>query len=423
VRLLGHRRRQPQVLHEKADLKTATDSRTDQVIYLDHQATTPVDPRVLDAMLPYLTSGYGNPSSLHAYGRQAAEAIRVARNQLRELIAASTESEVVFTSGATEADCLAITGIARALKGVGHHIITTAIEHKAVLASCRRLAEEGFQVTIIPVKADGLVNPADIAAAITPGTVLVSVMHANNEIGTIQPLAEIGNITREHGVLLHTDAAQSLGSLAFHVDHLGVDLASFSGHKIYGPKGVGALYVRRGKIRPVPHIVGGGQEYGLRPGTLNVPGIVGIGQAAAILAEQRHVDTRRIADLRDQLLAMLGQTVSGVRLNGSLTRRLPGNLNITIPGIEADQLVDHLPGLAISTGSACSTGQPDPSHVLTAIGLDRSSARSSIRIGLGRSTTLQDIISAVQQISGAVRSSTVTVGTVAGGSGLQPGLT
>jgi cysteine desulfurase len=387
---------------------TATGISTDQVIYLDHQATTPVDPRVLDVMLPYLTSSYGNPSSRHAYGRQAAEAIRLARNQLRELIGASAESEVVFTSGATEADYIAITGIARALQGVGHHIITTAIEHKAVLASCQCLVEDGFEVTIIPVKSDGLVNPADIAAAITPETVLVSVMHANNEIGTIQPLAEISHITREEGVLLHTDAAQSLGSLSFHVDHLGVDLASFSGHKIYGPKGVGALYVRRGTVRPVPPISGGGQEYGLRPGTLNVPGIVGIGEAAAILAEQRHVDMRRITGLRDQLLAMLRQTVSDIRVNGSLTRRLPGNLNITIPGTVADELVEYLSGLAISTGSACSTGQPDPSHVLTAIGLDRPSARSSIRIGLGRGTTLHDIITAAQQISGAVRSSTVT---------------
>jgi cysteine desulfurase len=386
-------------------MSTDTGISIDQVIYLDHQATTPVDPRVLDAMLPYLTSGYGNPSSLHAYGRQAAEAIRVARNQLRELIGASAESEVVFTSGATEADYLAITGIARALQGEGLHIITTAIEHKAVLASCQHLAEEGFQVTIIPVKADGLVDPVDIAAAITPRTVLVSVMHANNEIGTIQPLAEIGQITRERGVLLHTDAAQSLGSLSFDVDHLGVDLASFSGHKIYGPKGVGALYVRRGTVRPVPQITGGGQEYGLRPGTLNVPGIVGIGKAAAILAEQHDIDIRRIAGLRDHLLGRLRQAIPDIRVNGSLTRRLPGNLNIVIPGITADQLIEVLPGLAISTGSACSTGQRDPSHVLTAIGLDRSSARSSIRIGLGRKTTLHDIITAVQQISEVVGSS------------------
>jgi len=388
---------------------TATGISTDQVIYLDHQATTPVDPRVLDVMLPYLTSGFGNPSSLHAYGRQAAAAVRLARNQLRELIGAGTESEVVFTSGATEADHLAITGVAHALQSRDHHIITTAIEHKAVLASCQHLAEEGFEVTIIPVTANGLVDPAAIAAAITPRTVLVSVMHANNEIGTIQPLAEISHITREQGVLLHTDAAQSLGSLPLHVDDLGVDLASFSGHKIYGPKGVGALYVRRGPVRLVPQITGGGQEYGLRPGTLNVPGIVGIGQAAAILAEQRQSDTRRITGLRDRLLAMLRQTISDIRVNGSLTQRLPGNLNITIPGIDADELIEHLPELAISTGSACSTGQPAPSHVLTAIGLDRSSARSSVRIGLGRGTTLHDITTAVQQISAAVQPPTVKV--------------
>jgi cysteine desulfurase len=381
----------------------------DQVIYLDHQATTPVDPRVLDVMLPYLTSGYGNPSSPHAYGRRAAEAIRVARNQLRELIGASAESEIVFTSGATESDHLAITGIARALRGVGRHIITTAIEHKAVLASYQHLAEEGFLISIIPVNANGLVDPSDIAAAIMPSTVLVSVMHANNEIGTIQPLAEISQITRKRRILLHTDAAQSLGSLPFHVDHLGVDLASFSGHKIYGPKGIGALYIRRGTIRPVPQIVGGAQEYGLRPGTSNVPGIVGFGQAAAILAEQRHIDTRRIAGLRDQLLAMLGSIVPDLRVNGSLTRRLPGNLNIAIPGAEADELIEYLPGLAISSGSACSTGQPDPSHVLTAIGLDRASARSSIRIGVGRGTTTHDIQAAVQQISEAVHSSAVKV--------------
>lgn len=388
----------------------ATRAGTDHVIYLDHQATTPVDPRVLDVMLPYLTSDYGNSSSPHAYGRQAAGAIRIARNQVRELIGASAESEVVFTSGATEADCLAITGIARALRGGGLHIVTTAIEHKAVLGSCQYLAEEGFQVTVVPVKADGVVDPSDIAAEITPKTVLVSVMHANNEIGTVQPLVEISHITRERGILLHTDAAQSLGSLPFHVDHLGVDLASFSGHKIYGPKGIGALYVRRGTVRPIPQIIGGGQEYGLRPGTLNVPGIVGMGQAADILAEQRHLDTRRITGLRDQLLAILRQRVSDIRVNGSLTRRLPGNLNVVIPGTVADELIEYLPGLALSTGSACNTGQPDPSHVLSAIGLGRSSARSSIRIGLGRGTTLHDIIATAQQISEAVQSCKVKTG-------------
>jgi cysteine desulfurase len=375
----------------------------DDVIYLDHQATTPVDPRVLDVMLPYLTSAYGNPASPHAHGRQADQAVRAARRQLRDLIGASAESEIVFTSGATEADHLAVTVIARALGGAGSHVITTAIEHKAVLAACEHLAEQGAQVTVIPPGIDGLVSPADIAAAITPATVLVSVMHANNEIGTIQLLAEISQITRDRGVLLHTDAAQSLGSVPFDADCLGVDLASFSGHKIYGPKGIGALYIRRGTIRPVPQISGGGQEYGLRAGTLNVPGIVGIGEAAAILAAQRDADSRRIASLRERLLALLCETLPGIQVNGSMARRLPGNLNITIPGIDADQLTEQLPGLAISTGSACNTGQPEPSHVLTAIGLDRSSARASIRIGLGRNTTPQEVASAAQQISVAVQ--------------------
>jgi cysteine desulfurase len=381
----------------------AASAPADQVVYLDHQATTPVDPRVLEAMLPYLTSAYGNPSSTHAHGRMAAEAVRTARRQLRDLIGASTDSEIVFTSGATEADHLAISGAVRALGDVGNHIVTTAIEHKAVLAACQHLTGQGLHVTVIPASTDGLVNPADVAAAITPATVLVSVMHANNEIGTIQPLAEIGQITRDRGVLLHTDAAQSLGSVAFNVDDLGVDLASFSGHKIYGPKGIGALYIRRSAVRPEPQITGGGQEYGLRPGTLNVPGIAGIGAAAAILAGERSSDARRIASLRDQLLVGLRGKLPGIRINGSLTQRLPGNLSITIPGCDADQLIELLPGLAISTGSACNTGQPEPSHVLSAIGLDSQAARASIRIGLGRGTTPQDITIAARQISAAVQ--------------------
>jgi cysteine desulfurase len=381
----------------------AASAPADQVVYLDHQATTPVDPRVLEAMLPYLTSAYGNPSSTHAHGRMAAEAVRTARRQLRDLIGASTDSEILFTSGATEADHLAISGAVRALGDVGNHIVTTAIEHKAVLAACQHLTGQGLHVTVIPASTDGLVNPADVAAAITPATVLGSVMHANNEIGTIQPLAEIGQITRDRGVLLHTDAAQSLGSVAFNVDDLGVDLASFSGHKIYGPKGIGALYIRRSAVRPEPQITGGGQEYGLRPGTLNVPGIAGIGAAAAILAGERSSDARRIASLRDQLLVGLRGKLPGIRINGSLTQRLPGNLSITIPGCDADQLIELLPGLAISTGSACNTGQPEPSHVLSAIGLDSQAARASIRIGLGRGTTPQDITIAARQISAAVQ--------------------
>lgn len=375
---------------------------TGQVIYLDHQATTPIDPRVLDAMMPYLTTCYGNPSSPHAYGHTAAAAVHAARHQIRELIGAASDSEIIFTSGATESDHLAITGIAMALREAGDHIITTAIEHKAVLAACQQLTNQGFRLTVIPVDADGLVDPAGIAGAITPQTILVSVMHANNEIGTIQPLAEIGQITRDRGVLLHTDAAQSLATVAFNADQLAVDLASFSGHKIYGPKGAGALYIRRGAIRPLPQITGGGQEYGLRAGTLNVPGIAGIGQAAAILTAQRDTDARHITALRGQMLSLLREAIPDVRVNGTLTRRLSGNLNLTIPGIDADMLIEQLPALALSTGSACSTGQAEPSHVLTAIGLDRPSARSSIRIGLGRDTTLRDITDGAAQIAAAV---------------------
>jgi cysteine desulfurase len=374
----------------------------DRVIYLDHHATTPIDPRVLDAMTPYLTTCYGNPSSPHAYGHTAAVAVRTARHQFRELIGAVSDSEIIFTSGATESDHLAINGIAAALRYTGNHIITTAIEHKAVLAACQQLTQQGFRLTVIPVDAEGLVDPARIAAAITPATILVSVMHANNEIGTIQPLAEIGQITRDRGVLLHTDAAQSLSTVAFNVDHLAVDLASFSAHKIYGPKGTGALYIRHGTIRPLPHITGGGQEYGLRAGTLNVPGIVGLGQADAILAAQRGSDARQITSLRDQLLGLLRDATPDIQVNGTPIRRLPGNLNLTVPGIDADVLIEQLPGLAFSTGSACNTGQAEPSHVLTAIGLDRLSARSTIRLGLGRDTTSQDIANAASQITAAV---------------------
>jgi cysteine desulfurase len=374
----------------------------DGVVYLDYQATTPVDPRVLEVMLPYLTGTYGNPSSPHAHGRPAADAVRAARRQVRELIGARSDTEIVFTSGATEADHLAITGIAHAF-GQGSHLVTTAIEHKAVLATCQHLAEHGFQVTIVPVDGDGLVDPADIAAAITPRTVLVSVMHANNEIGTIQPLAEIGQITSDHGVLLHTDAAQSLGSIRFDVDDLGVDLVSFSGHKIYGPKGVGALYIRRGSVRPVPQLLGGGQEHGMRAGTLNVPGIVGLGAAAAILTQECDSDARRIFGLRGRLLERLREAIPAIRVNGSLTRRLPSNLSVSIPGIDADQIIEQLPDLAISTGSACNTGQAEPSHVLTAVGLNKTDARSTLRISLGRPTTPNDIKIAAERLGSATQ--------------------
>jgi cysteine desulfurase len=381
---------------------TTAGAGTDQVIYLDHQATTPVDPRVLDAMLPYLTTAYGNPSSPYGLGRQAASAVQAARGQLRELLGADAETEIIFTSGATESDCLAIAGTARALSGAGNHVITTSVEHKAVLAACQELAAQGFRITVVSPGADGIVDPADIASAITPATTLVSVMHANNEIGTVQPIAEIGRITRNRGVLLHTDAAQSIGTVDFTVGDLGVDLLSLTAHKIYGPKGTGALYIRRGTVRPVPLISGGGQEQGLRAGTANVPGIAGLGAAAAILTEERQAEAVRIAWLRDQLLARLRDAMPGIRVNGTMSRRLPGNLNIVIPGTDAGRLIDGLSGVAISAGSACDAGHSEASHVLTAIGLDEPDARSSVRIGLGRGTTLREVVTASERITAAV---------------------
>jgi len=354
-------------------------------------------------MLPFLTGIYGNPSSPHALGRQAATALEKARGQIRDLIGARYDSEIVFTSGAIEADHLAIAGIAAALRGRGgNHIVTTAIEHKAVLAICEHLSREGCRITRIPVNSDGTADPSDIAAAITRDTMLVSVMHANNEIGTIQPLAQISAIARERGVLLHTDAAQSLGTLPLDVDSLGADLASFSAHKIYGPKGIGALYIRHGTHRPTPQLLGGGQEFGMRAGTPNVAGIVGFGTAAAIVRNEREAEAHRIRKLRDELLTQLKTTLPQASINGALTPRLPGNISITIPGIDADQLVSEMHGLAISTGSACGTGESNPSHVLIAIGLPRPDARATLRISVGRPTTIDQINRAAEQLIEAV---------------------
>ena len=375
---------------------------TDHPVYLDYQATTPIDPRVVDAMHPFLTGIYGNPSSSHALGRQAASGVETARGHLRDLIGAQYDSEVVFTSGATEADHLAIAGISAALRDRGDHIVTTAIEHKTVLAVCERLNKEGYRVTRIPVGHDGLVDPADIAAAITKRTVLVTVMHANNEIGTIQPLAEISAITREQGVLLHTDAAQSLGTLPFRADSVGIDLASFSAHKVYGPKGIGALYIRHRSRRPIPQFMGGGQEFGMRAGTPNVAGIVGFGAAAAILRCERTSEAQRIAEMRDYLLTYLQAALPHAYINGTMTQRLQGNISITIPGIDAHQLVSEMPGLAISTGSACGAGDANPSHVLTAIGLPHADARATLRMSVGRPTTRDQIDRAAKQLIEAI---------------------
>ena len=372
-------------------------------IYLDYQATTPVDPRVVEAMLPYLTTEYGNPSSAHAYGRAAAKAVETARAQVAALIGAEGPGEIVFTSSGTESNHLALTGAAHAARaaGRGEHIITTAVEHPATQATCDQLAAAGFRITRLPVGADGRVNPAELSRALQPGTVLVSVMHANNEIGTLQPLADIAELTRERGVLLHTDAAQSPATVD--VDDLGADLLTLVGHKMYAPKGVAALYIRRGTPPLVPQLVGGGQEHGLRAATENVPGIVALGAAAAIAHAEHAADAARILCLRDRLLGQLTDVVPGLRVNGSLTHRLPGNLSLTIPHITAEQMMAAAPDLAFSAGAACHTGHTAPSPVLTAIGLTPDETARTIRLGIGRYTSDTEITTAIDRLITAAR--------------------
>ena len=369
-----------------------------RAIYLDHQATTPLDPRVLEAMLPCFGEHFGNPGSPHAFGREASAAVERARGQLAELLGASP-AEIVFTSGATESDNLALRGVAHFCRDLGSHIIVTAIEHKAILETADELECEGFSVTRLPVGASGVVDPRDVEAAITPQTILVSVMLANNEIGTVQPIADLGEITRARGVLLHTDAVQGIGKVAFDVDEMRVDLASVSAHKFYGPKGVGALYVRQSspRVRLVPELTGGGQELARRPGTLNVPGIVGLGAAAALAQKEGPAEARRVGALRDRLLEQLRRGL-GVRVNGA-DPRLPGCLSVLIGGVDTRELVAELDrrGVACSTGSACSTGK-EASHVLLAMGLSEEEARSALRLGLGRGTTERDVDDAARII-------------------------
>jgi len=371
------------------------------VVYLDYQATTPIDPRVLDAMLPFLTQQYANPSSPHQPGRRAAAALRAVHRQVQASLGAQNHAEIVFTSGATEANHLAIIGTATAsMRPCADHIVTTAVEHKSVLAACDQLAAAGYSVSTVPVNRDGLVDPADIAAALTPRTILVSVMHANNEIGTIQPIADIAAVTRHHGVLLHVDAVQAIGAIDVNVSSLGVDLLTISAHKIYGPKGIGALYIRRGT--PLRPQYTGSQEHGIRAGTVNLAGAVGLAEALRILAIEREPDAQRVARLRDRLRDRLLAALPHAHINGSREHRLPGNLSLTIPGIDATDLIDALPDLAISAGSACTSGQGEPSHVLTAIGHDRSGARATIRLSLGRYTRHSDIEYATHRIGTAV---------------------
>jgi cysteine desulfurase len=375
------------------------------LIYLDHHATTPVDPRVVEAMAPYLSEDYGNPSSAgHIFGWRAEEAVVIARERLAEAIGAEP-SEIVFTSGTTESDNLAICGLARAHRGERNHLITTAIEHPAVLDTCRSLVGEGFETTVIPVDGQGLVDPQAIAKAITKRTLLVSVMAANGEVGTLQPIEEIGSICREREALLHTDAAQAVGKIPVDVRAWGVDLLSMCAHKLYGPKGIGALYVRRRRPRIAlqPLLHGGGHEGGMRAGTLPVPLIVGFARAVELCVNDLKAEAARILALREELWRQLAGELDGVECNGHITRRLPGNLNVSFPDVTADQLLIGLPEIALSTGSACASASNEPSHVLKALGLSDLRARASLRFGIGRANTAEELARVAKRLIEVVR--------------------
>jgi cysteine desulfurase len=363
-------------------------------IFMDYHSTTPVDPRVIEEMLPYFTEKFGNAASRsHSYGWTAEEAVDYARERIAKLINAQSEKEIVFTSGATEADNIALKGVAEFYKDKGNHIITSVIEHKAILDTCKRLEKEGCEVTYLPVTKEGLVDPEQVANAITDKTILVSIMLANNEIGTVQPLEAIGKITREKGVLLHSDAVQGIGKVPFDVQKMNVDLASITAHKMYGPKGIGALYVRRSKprVRLVAQMDGGGHERGMRSGTLNVPGIVGFGKAAQLMMEDGAKDNARILALRERLRKRLQGAIEEANVNGSLEHRLPGNLNISFAFVEGEAMMMAIKDVAVSSGSACTSASLEPSYVLRALGVGDEMAHSSIRFGLGRWTTEEEV--------------------------------
>lgn len=362
-------------------------------IYMDNHATTPVDPRVLERMLPYLREDFGNASSRgHAFGWKAEEAVDAARGWVARLIGA-TAREIVFTSGATESNNLALFGVAEASGSGGGHLITQATEHKAVLDATKVLEKRGYEITTLPVDEGGLVTPEAVSSALRSDTVLVSVMLCNNEIGTVLPLSEIGKVCRDAGVLLHTDAVQGVGKVPFDVRAMGVGLASLSAHKIYGPKGVGALFVSRRDPRATvaPLIHGGGHERGMRSGTLNVPGIVGLGEACRILVEEEKEENSRISALRDQLHTRIRDGLSGVVQNGHPTARHPGNLHLSFDGVEAEALIMALRQVAVSSGAACTSATLEPSHVMKALGVPVAQAHSSIRFGVGRFNTAEEV--------------------------------
>jgi len=368
-------------------------------IYLDHSATTPVDLEVATLMMTYYTEKYGNPSSVHGFGREAKQALEEARRQVAELIGA-TPQEVTFTSGGTEADNLTILGTAQAMRKKGKHLITSAIEHHAVLETCEYLEKKGFELTVIPVDSEGIVSVEDVRKAVRPDTILISVMHANNEVGAIQPIVEIGNLAKELGITFHVDAVQSLGKIPINVKEMNIDLLTVSSHKIYGPKGVGALYIRKG-VRIVPLAHGGSQEKKRRSGTENTPGIIGFGKACELIGKRMAEETELQTKLRDKLMNGILERIEYVKVNGPLgEKRLPNNVNVSIRFVEGESLLLSLDmlGIAASSGSACTSGSLDPSHVLLAMGLVHEIAHGSLRFSLGRQNTEEEIDYVLEQL-------------------------
>jgi cysteine desulfurase len=362
-------------------------------VYFDNHATTPVDPRVLEAMLPYFTEKFGNAASRnHEFGWRAEEAVENARGQIARLINAHPK-EIVFTSGATESDNLAIKGAAEVLRAKGNHIITQVTEHKAVLDSCKHLEKYGYEITYLPVDKEGLIDLEDLARAISPKTILLSIMYANNEIGVIQPIEQIGKLAKKNKVLFHVDAVQAVGKIPVDVQKDGIDLLSISAHKLYGPKGVGALYVRRKnpRVQVAPMIDGGGHERGMRSGTLNVPGIVGLGKACEICQKEMAAESARLGRLRDKLKDTLESGLGNTAINGSIAHRLPNNLNIGFANVEGESLMMGINDVAVSSGSACTSAAIEPSYVLRALGVSEDLAHSSIRFGLGRFNTEEEV--------------------------------
>ena len=374
-------------------------------IYMDYHATTPVDPRVLDAMMPYFREKFGNAASRnHPFGWEAEDAVEAARKQVADLIGANAK-ELIFTSGATESNNLAIKGVAEMYREKGNHIITCVTEHKAVIDTCKKLEKQGLRVTYLPVQKDGRIDLDELRAAITDKTILITIMTANNEIGVVQPIAEIGAIAKERGILFHTDAVQAVGKIPFDVNALKVDLVSISAHKIYGPKGVGALYVRRRNPRVLlaEQISGGDHERGMRSGTLNVTGIVGLGKAAELCRQDMEKDTERLRTLRDRLNQKLHENLDEIYINGSMEHRLPHNLNISFAYVKGESLLMGINDVAVSSGSACTSASLEPSYVLKALGAGDDLAHSSIRFGLGRWTTDEEVDYVVDKLTKVVR--------------------